>query len=351
MSPRACGCSGAGHARPRSGLTIPEVLVVIAIVSMLIALLLPAVQASRERSRTLSCRSNLHQIGVAATSHAATQRTFPYTSTTWAELVGGVPRIYPPISPHRHLLAHLDSVAYLKIDFADPAPPWPNQVPSTPSLKNRPFFQQRVAVFQCPSDSIPAGGNSYRANLGISIHFLKPSPSSTTIEPISQTGAFVNGQAIMPDHFFDGTSNTVLFSEKVVGDGTISGYSPFQDRYCSVVTFFTADNALAACRDYATSNPGLHDSYAGFTWFFGGWNHTWYNHVDTPNSRIPDCSIGGGSFPIGGGSGLYTARSYHSGGVNCLMADGAVRFVANGIGQKIWRAIGTRNKQEIADIP
>ena len=101
MSPRACRCDGiehdsaVGHARPRSGLTITEVLVVIAIVSMLIALFLPAVQASRELSRTLECRNNLRQIGVAATSHAATQRTFPYTSTTWAELVGGVPRIYP----------------------------------------------------------------------------------------------------------------------------------------------------------------------------------------------------------------------------------------------------------------
>lgn len=332
MSPRAHGCSGVGHGRPRSGATMLEVLVVIAIVSMLVALLLPAVQASRERCRAVACRNNLHQLGVAAASHASTQGAFPYTSATWAERVDGTLRVYPAISPHRYLLAYLDPDAYQRIDFADMAPPWPNRVPSTQSSLNRRLLQHRVSAFHCPSDSLPAGGNSYRANLGISIHFLSPSAGSTTIEPTSQAGAFVNGQAIVPDHFFDGTSNTVLFSEKVVGDGSVSEYSPFRDRYSAVVDFFTAGDALAACRAYATSNPALHDSYAGFTWVFGGWNHTWYNHVATPNSRIPDCSLGGGSFPIGGGSGLYTARSFHASGVNCLMADGAVRFLA--IGQR-----------------
>jgi prepilin-type processing-associated H-X9-DG protein len=72
------------------------------------------------------------------------------------------------------------------------------------------------------------------------------------------------------------------------------------------------------------------------------------NHIYTPNSQAYDCR--GCNEPDGDGEeAIITARSYHPGGVNVLMADGQVRFVGDGVNEKIWRAIATKSGSEAID--
>ncbi|MEX1232361.1 MAG: DUF1559 domain-containing protein [Planctomycetaceae bacterium] len=89
-----------------------------------------------------------------------------------------------------------------------------------------------------------------------------------------------------------------------------------------------------------SANPP-HDSYGGSSWLFGGWRHTWYNHIRTPNSPGWDCATG-----VGGG-GAVTARSFHFGGVNIVLGDGSGRFVSDSIDLAVWRALASRKNGEV----
>jgi prepilin-type processing-associated H-X9-DG protein len=161
-------------------------------------------------------------------------------------------------------------------------------------------------------------------------------------------GAFVQARALRDADFRDGLSNTVFFSERVVGDGDPNRFDPWRDIFCAqpAVGFCGPQVAIAYCSTWVLPDS-LHDSYCGLTWLFGGWQHTWYHHLMPPNSRIPDCNDG--CFYVAGGYfGLDTARSEHPGGVNVVHGDGSVRFIAEQINLDVWRAISTRAGSEIA---
>ncbi len=76
---------------------------------------------------------------------------------------------------------------------------------------------------------------------------------------------------------------------------------------------------------------------AGRTWLIGGAFYTTFFVAATPDSPVPDCGV-----THDNGTGVFAARSYHSGGVNILIADGSVRYVRSGIAQSVWIAMGTR---------
>lgn len=85
-------------------------------------------------------------------------------------------------------------------------------------------------------------------------------------------------------------------------------------------------------------------SFGGSSWLFGGYDHTWYNHVLTPNAATPDCN--GTRSMYGAGAGAMTARSYHPGGVHVSFGDGSVRFVNDHVALIVWRGISSRNGRE-----
>ena len=331
----------------RSGITLPEILVVTAIIGILLSLLMPAVQASRERARMVVCRNNLKQFSLAAASYESTYGSFPYTSTSWLNSTVSPPHRYFAVSAHRSMMPFLDPACGQKVVFNDPTDPGWLRVPPTYFVveAHRELQGLRLPFLLCPSDEGLSGATNYRVNHGVSVNVLAPSRS---IESIAHQGAFVNGTAVPMAGFTDGLSSTALASERVLGDQRPSVYDPFRDVFSNGRAYVDTPQFIRHCRDDAVASPASEYSFAGGTWLLGGQLNTWYLHVLPPNSSIPDCALGAGL--VDGGIGIVSARSLHKGGLHVAMADGSVRFVANVIDLDVWRAIGTRNGGESVSI-
>lgn len=329
------------------GFTVIELLFCVSIVSLLIALLLPAIMSSREAARRIQCLHHLKQIGVASHNHVSTHRAFPFTSSAPGRILGTKGTLQLATSPHAMLMASLDPAVSNRIDFTDQ---WLTDLSSpmaAVNVSNQAILGVNVPFFRCPSDRYAPGANNYRANFGIGLRHAFPDPAIVCQDNRNGRGAFVVAKAMRLSEFTDGLSNTVLFSEKVIGDFSDTEMSPFRDRFswltddmpCSI------DDVVAMCSSQAPDNYS-HRSFGGSNWLTGGLNATWYNHLLAPNSEIPDCSKGDVS-AAGGGPGIYTARSLHDGGVNVLMADGSGRFVSQTIDVAVWHAMGSRNGDDL----
>ena len=325
--------------KPRSGFTVIELLISLAIISLLLGLTLPAVQRVREVSRSAACSSRLRQLGVACQSFETTHRHFPDY---------GGPDGYIRWS-HAVLLDHLGYAALssqLPWDLSDqggidisqdgpPVVPWPSDVWKTP-----------ISDFVCPSDTTPLGGNNFRASYGTIVsdtHTWKPGMGPRPADVFNESLNGILRAAASPAQVTDGLSNTVLYSERIVGDGDHSRYTPSRDIAGFQTAYFHWPNdAIIFCS--GTTPPTTIISYSGWTWAIGGGANHSYNHVATPNSRIPDCLAGPGN-PIG--IGVFSARSWHPGGVNVVFADGATRFIADHIDLRVWRGLGTMYGAEV----
>lgn len=318
------------------GASLIEVLVVIGIIGLLLAILLPAVAASREASRKTNCQSHLKQLAQASHSFHDVHRTLPMQNFV------GVPRRFRgdihAVSAWGQLLPYLDQGAlHTKIDFDETGGGGFQEPPS--SQLNPAMLTTHLPLLTCPSDNYRQGGTNYRASLG-----TRSGPSYAR-----GSGAYFSlGKEYRRATFAmitDGLSQTTLCSERLLGDFDPSIFDPKRDVYYvgSVILPDDPDSVRQRCSSQVIQSNSPHLSLAGATWFLNGNAWVWYNHVDTPNSRIADCSSAG----IVISPGKVSARSMHPGGVNVAMADGAVRFVSDSIDLNVWRAYGTRSGKEI----
>ncbi len=333
------------------GFTVVELLVTLAVIGLLIALLLPAVQQSRETARRMQCVNNLKQIGVACHAHQSTHGSFPLTAV---EHVGSNGHVRSAISPHAHLLPFLDQTPlHQSIEFRHWAEDFPESLPrawllsplSVPPVEpcDSVPLSTTVPVFVCPSDTTLPGSNHYRACLGAGPGLFPPEISGPCNDPENGAGAFVNGRAMRPEDMKDGLSNTAMFSERVVGDSNQQHYDPWSDVAEVAPQNCTVAATRLNCSSVTASSP--HDSFVGRTWLFGSWRQTWYNHLLPPNSSTPDCMQAGTGL-VGGGNGAYSARSHHRSGVSLLLCDGSVRFVNQVLDLELWMALATRAGKE-----
>ena len=311
------------------------------------SLLLPAVQNVRESARRMNCQDNLRQIGLACHAHESTFQVFPYTATyhAWTNTNWEI-----SAPPHRALLPYLDQTnVFNRIDLDDrtisvlgdgPPVSW--------GATNRLLLDVSIPVFVCPSDTQRPGSVNYRSCMGYGPTVFGPDHGVRCQESGNAAGAFVHHKSVPAADFLDGLSNTVMFSERVIGDGNRDVYSPFRD-----VNFNPVDRVCTAKQmtDACPNGPVLgHDSFLGWTWLYGGWDHTWYNHIYGPNAVVPDCVSGLGGGTAGGNPGAYTARSFHPGGVNVVLGDASTRFVSENVSLSIWRALSTRRGHDDAGI-
>jgi prepilin-type N-terminal cleavage/methylation domain-containing protein/prepilin-type processing-associated H-X9-DG protein len=332
----------------RSGFTLIELLVVVSIIGLLIALVLPAVQASREAARRAQCGNNLKQIGLALHNYEASNRSFPLN---WRS-----PRVDParghpwyiggrPYSALTRLLPYLEQQPlFASINFSVETYPVFNDPSAFPFPQNLTAYATSVAVYLCPSDaaSTPTRyGCNYRGNYGVG-PFV-----STSKETYDSGNGFYSFPGVLGSQSFpDGLAHTVAYSERLRGTGPGGGLVPARDfgEIMVMPSCITrdADTALACCRLASTKGFPAY-RLAGFTWFYGDFECTAYNHAQEPNGRIPDAITGGPWV------GVVTARSLHPGGVNSLMGDGSARFVKESIARKVWRGLGTRNGDELVE--
>jgi prepilin-type N-terminal cleavage/methylation domain-containing protein len=334
--------------RPR-GFTLIELLVVLFIISVLLALIFPAIQRARTAARRTQCQQRLHQIGAAMAAFESAQRRLPrlYRHDNYPF------RANQFYSPHTELLPYLDQqVLHDRIDFKLPADDcdllglsgclntWAN-------AQHAEVAAVRLEMFLCPADPRAAvgAGNSYRVNVGSGLAWAKfPSESLSASSPfISERRDPLSSAGTR-----DGSTYTAAWSEKLIGDGNGNLYSARTDMLdalsCWQAAGPTTDQFAKCCQSLdPTSTP--HDSFAGYTWFITGPRHTWYNHVLPPNVAAPDClahaMISTQDF------GAFSARSFHPGGVNVLMMGGEVRFVSDNVSLRTWRALGTRAGGEV----
>jgi len=331
----------------RLGFTLIELVVVVSIIGLLIALLLPAVQSSREAARRSQCMNNLRQIGLALHSYETSYRSFPLN---WRN-----PRVDParghpfyisgrPYSALTRLLPNLDQQPlFASINFS--VETYPNDDGSNfPFPQNTTAFQANISLFVCPSDGatseVPSGCN-YRGNYGIG-----PSISPTQEAYDSGNGFYTFPGVLGPYAFPDGLSHTAAYSERLLGTGGGINVVPMRDFGQIQVMIYCitrdADTALRCCQLASTNGFPAYRA-AGFTWFYGDFECAAYNHAQEPNGRIPDAITAGTWW------GIATARSLHPGGVNTLMGDGAVRFTRESIARNVWRGLGTRNGDELVE--
>jgi prepilin-type N-terminal cleavage/methylation domain-containing protein/prepilin-type processing-associated H-X9-DG protein len=313
----------------RRGFTLIELLVVITVIGLLIALILPAVQAARESARHSHCTNNLKQIGLALANYESTLGAYPFG-------VGGggpVDRI-PRWSAHSQLLLHLEQQAlFNQLNFA--FLPWAHD-PVFP-LQNKTAISTKVAVFLCPSDvdqiaeKHGLAHNNYRGCAGTLPNNVVLGSSDGTGR---NDGTFYYQSAVRTAQVSDGLSTTVFFSERCLGNSTKP--DPLSD-------YYAVGETIAECADVARDttprydNAPYYEEWSGERWGDGNSLYTRYQHIFTPNKA--SCLLGG--YSDTSSQVVVTATSRHPGGVNVLMGDGSVHFVKESIDRNIWKALGT----------
>lgn len=328
--------------RNRNAFTLVELLVVIAIIGILIALLLPAVQAARESARRTQCVNNLKQLGIAMQNYHDACKVLP---------PGGFINEYPgaPAAPagepaqlgysvHARLLPFMEQGALsglinFNYDWSDP--------------RNLPASNVRVATFLCPSDpgmQVPTSygaPNNYYCNYGTNLIYGDPlqqapgSPNATMPQP---NGVFYFDFCVPFAGILDGLSNTAAFSEKVTGDFNNGLSTPLSDTFKPGTFPATAAQSLLDCNSLDVTNLGFQGySAVGAPWILSYHSTTTYQHINIPNGR--SCMYPPGRI-------MTTANSYHPTGVNLCMCDGSVRFVSGQVDIFVWNSVGTRDGKE-----
>ena len=310
----------------RRGFTLIELLVVIAIIAVLIALLLPAVQQAREAARRTQCKNNLKQFGLALHNYHDTYNLFPpFAGGSGTPNAGsGNPGFRTRLSGFVAILPYMDQAPLFNKIWSDS----PAQYPWNATT----YWSENPPGVTCPSDGgkiapngTYRGKRNYAFCAGDGVASNGNNTGSNTPIVVMTRGVFGAVGCNSVAHCLDGTSNTIGIAESVAPIGTNS---------FGMVSGTLGTATPAACiatYDKSTrSYPGggwTGDTARGYRWGDGGAFFSAFTTAVPPNSA--SC------FSSGTAShwheGFYTASSWHTGGVQVLMMDGAVRFISENI--------------------
>jgi prepilin-type N-terminal cleavage/methylation domain-containing protein/prepilin-type processing-associated H-X9-DG protein len=340
--------------RPSRGLrgfTLIELLVVIAIIGVLIALLLPAVQAAREAARRSQCSNNLKQIGLAMHNYHSTHDSFP--------MLGGIPTNATQITNASSSIGHGPSVlVYLLSNMEQSALynafnfSWGNVTCcSGMENTNTTVRNSSVSAYLCPSDpgsTIYRTGTSYGATVGAQFNLHSPVTCSCGVG----VGMWAARVAYGIRDISDGTSNTVAFGEVLIGDANVASRNGAEFYNCVAWPGNANGSQADMVMPVAVGNLRTYTTKCDATTASEQNNarQYWASHrigvgpvvasLMTPNAKRRDCQNTNEN-------GNLAMRSRHSGGLNCLMGDGSVRYIKDSVTEATWWALGSKAGGEV----
>ncbi|MAT73347.1 MAG: hypothetical protein CMJ58_28005 [Planctomycetaceae bacterium] len=348
-SPRRA-CAAAPPPVRRAGFTLVELLVVIAIIGVLVALLLPAIQAAREAARRSSCQNNIRQLAIASQNYVSSYKHFPMAPP------GGLDgrTFYIEILPFIE--------ASVVADLFDPS------VQPRKQLRN--VFSHPEPALQCPSDEpvqvLYAQGfdasnsgtgdtaHDFKGNYGINWgtgRFVQSTPVWNLVtnanEP-GQPGPFEPHVKIPFRRISDGSSNTLLMMEMIQAP---TGGPPDSeiDRRARIWIPASASHQISTLL-LPNSSPcgggggGRGEASATVDPKTGCGVDIGYC-IDRPELGLP-CSRNNNN-----AAQTLAARSHHPGGVQAALCDGSVRFVNDDVQLLAWRALSSREGGEVVAAP
>lgn len=327
------------HTKPRAcsprGFTLVELLVVIAIIGVLVALLLPAIQAAREAARRSQCLNQIRQVGIASQNFADVKKHFPSAADE-----KGFSHLAQILPFHEQLA--LSGLIDFRVDLTSLPPgvhsPWDNL--NDPNIRTA--YYTPVPVFKCPSNPaleatvMGASGNNateeteLRGHYGAVMGCKYACSSAATSDPVcpidasdgcNQGGMATNGvmYVVSKTNFkdiTDGTSNTFLVGE-LAGD---------------------LGHTRAWLVGMADPKPIERN------WIYAGKNLFWplkyatrQRATNEPTLRIREHDL---SF-----------NSFHPGGVHFGFADGSGKLISEETEENVYLALGSRNGGEVVQIP
>jgi prepilin-type N-terminal cleavage/methylation domain-containing protein/prepilin-type processing-associated H-X9-DG protein len=323
--------------RCRAGFTLVELLVVIAIIGILVALLLPAIQAAREAARRSQCQNNLKQLSLAVLNYESARKRLPpsveisaRTNTGTANGAWGV---------HGHILDYMEEQSVRGLVDINKA--WDLQ---------QAINGLRIKSYSCPSDSPaaevrdPGGGKvllyatTYGFNMGTWFVY-------NPLMPLGGDGVFYPNSYVLLGKITDGTSKTLMAAEVKAWTHYTRNGGPSTTEIPDTVE--EASAIVASGGEY--KNTGHTE------WPDGRVHHTGFTATMTPNtfvkyvrgSEILDADYNswqeGKDWPNGQPTyAIITSRSYHPSSVNVAMVDGSVHSISDDISLVVWRAKATR---------
>jgi prepilin-type N-terminal cleavage/methylation domain-containing protein/prepilin-type processing-associated H-X9-DG protein len=273
----------------RPAFTLIELLVVIAIISILVGLLLPAVQKVREAAARMSCANNLHQIGLALQNYHDANRCFPPGYLASAPYSDGATDTAPGWGWGAFILPHLEEGnLFRQLNLGQP-------------VQNSPAVQTVVKAYLCPSDICPVGAFSLPDPFGNTLTLAAPSSyaacvggdESDTRDSTGQGVFYRNSQTRLTD-ITDGTNSTILVGERAWSNSNGVWARAVPGGVCK--------------RGRQNPCPG-----SGAGWYPAATLVLAHSHLNNTNTDTD--------------GGLDDFSSRHTGGSNFVFADGHVSFI------------------------
>ena len=366
----------------RNGITLIETLVVISIIGLLVALLIPAVQASREAARRSQCASNMRQLALSVVNYESANGVLPAQS------------LYPVHKPYPEtgwstswivaLLPYFEqNTLYNAYNFAH-EPVWTKA--SSNGLANSTVTCTQLAILSCPGDASGVRPRSPYATTNYMGNYGGPGQIAITSGLIVPTqNPLLDGDPDLPDkppfpgirgpirpaNVLDGLSNTALLSERLLGlpvkglgvrrgDAADTNRVVFRTVHGAAVPADPRDGPIAAralvseCANLPGELKASGSVLNGQMWAAAYPLHlvvNSYTHVGPPNAVSCRNHLewdGGDSLLIYvGPSGSAPPSSNHVGGVNVAFGDGSVRSIRDEIDLNTWWALGSRAGGEV----